>query len=153
MACRYGCITAMRSPRCTKLSSRKKWRGNVFTRVNPERRNHSIARETGTLWPIWRWVNDVLSIKERTSAFSVNKGGHRRKADIFCCAKVLGDHRRMWKAKTFANTFNINDASRQLRQYVQQRSRRVPAVPADDRPQILLNNFLYDSSQLRSFDK
>ncbi|HVN26070.1 MAG TPA: magnesium-translocating P-type ATPase [Candidatus Paceibacterota bacterium] len=133
-------------------------RGNVFTRVNPEQKQAIIRalRENGHVVAyMGDGVNDVLSIKEADVGISVNNAVDIAKetADIILLKKGLGEiiDGIVEGRKTFANTFKYlmmalssnfgNMFSMPIASIF------LPFLPMTA-PQILLNNFLYDSSQL-----
>jgi Mg2+-importing ATPase len=137
---------------------------NVFTRVNPEQKEMIIRllRENGHVVAyMGDGVNDVLSIKEADVGISVNNAVDIAKetADIILLRKGLGEiiDGIVEGRKTFANTFKYlmmalssnfgNMFSMPIASVF------LPFLPMTA-PQILLNNFLYDSSQLSiPFDK
>ncbi|HEY5220784.1 MAG TPA: magnesium-translocating P-type ATPase [Candidatus Paceibacterota bacterium] len=137
---------------------------NVFTRVNPEQKEMIIRllRENGHVVAyMGDGVNDVLSIKEADVGISVNNAVDIAKetADIILLKKGLGEiiDGIVEGRKTFANTFKYlmmalssnfgNMFSMPIASVF------LPFLPMTA-PQILLNNFLYDSSQLSiPFDK
>jgi len=137
---------------------------NIFTRVNPEQKEHiiRILRENGHVVAyMGDGVNDVLSIKEADVGISVNNAVDIAKetADIILLKKGLGEiiDGIVEGRKTFANTFKYlmmalssnfgNMFSMPIASVF------LPFLPMTA-PQILLNNFLYDSSQLSiPFDK
>jgi Mg2+-importing ATPase len=137
---------------------------NIFTRVNPEQKEHiiRILRENGHVVAyMGDGVNDVLSIKEADVGISVNNAVDIAKetADIILLRKGLGEiiDGIVEGRKTFANTFKYlmmalssnfgNMFSMPIASVF------LPFLPMTA-PQILLNNFLYDSSQLSiPFDK
>ncbi|HUC31483.1 MAG TPA: HAD-IC family P-type ATPase, partial [Candidatus Paceibacterota bacterium] len=137
---------------------------NIFTRVNPEQKEHiiRILRENGHVVAyMGDGVNDVLSIKEADVGISVNNAVDIAKetADIILLKKGLGEiiDGIVEGRKTFANTFKYlmmalssnfgNMFSMPIASIF------LPFLPMTA-PQILLNNFLYDSSQLAiPFDK
>lgn len=131
---------------------------NVFTRVNPEQKEMIIRllRENGHVVAyMGDGVNDVLSIKEADVGISVNNAVDIAKetADIILLKKGLGEiiDGIVEGRKTFANTFKYlmmalssnfgNMFSMPIASVF------LPFLPMTA-PQILLNNFLYDSSQL-----
>ncbi len=131
---------------------------NVFTRVNPEQKEMIIRllRENGHVVAyMGDGVNDVLSIKEADVGISVNNAVDIAKetADIILLRKGLGEiiDGIVEGRKTFANTFKYlmmalssnfgNMFSMPIASIF------LPFLPMTA-PQILLNNFLYDSSQL-----
>ncbi|HUC01695.1 MAG TPA: magnesium-translocating P-type ATPase [Candidatus Paceibacterota bacterium] len=137
---------------------------NVFTRVTPEQKEMIIRllRENGHVVAyMGDGVNDVLSIKEADVGISVNNAVDIAKetADIILLRKGLGEiiDGIVEGRKTFANTFKYlmmalssnfgNMFSMPIASIF------LPFLPMTA-PQILLNNFLYDSSQLAiPFDK
>ena len=137
---------------------------NIFTRVNPEQKEHiiRILRENKHVVAyMGDGVNDVLSIKEADVGISVNNAVDIAKetADIILLKKGLGEiiDGIVEGRKTFANTFKYlmmalssnfgNMFSMPIASVF------LPFLPMTA-PQILLNNFLYDSSQLSiPFDK
>ncbi len=137
---------------------------NIFTRVNPEQKEHiiRILRENKHVVAyMGDGVNDVLSIKEADVGISVNNAVDIAKAtaDIILLKKGLGEiiDGIVEGRKTFANTFKYlmmalssnfgNMFSMPIASIF------LPFLPMTA-PQILLNNFLYDSSQLAiPFDK
>jgi Mg2+-importing ATPase len=137
---------------------------NIFTRVNPEQKEHiiRILRANGHVVAyMGDGVNDVLSIKEADVGISVNNAVDIAKetADIILLKKGLGEiiDGIVEGRKTFANTFKYlmmalssnfgNMFSMPIASVF------LPFLPMTA-PQILLNNFLYDSSQLSiPFDK
>jgi Mg2+-importing ATPase len=137
---------------------------NIFTRVNPEQKEHiiRILRENSHVVAyMGDGVNDVLSIKEADVGISVNNAVDIAKetADIILLKKGLGEiiDGIVEGRKTFANTFKYlmmalssnfgNMFSMPIASVF------LPFLPMTA-PQILLNNFLYDSSQLAiPFDK
>jgi Mg2+-importing ATPase len=137
---------------------------NIFTRVNPEQKEHiiRILRENKHVVAyMGDGVNDVLSIKEADVGISVNNAVDIAKetADIILLKKGLGEiiDGIVEGRKTFANTFKYlmmalssnfgNMFSMPIASVF------LPFLPMTA-PQILLNNFLYDSSQLAiPFDK
>jgi len=137
---------------------------NIFTRVNPEQKEHiiRILRENGHVVAyMGDGVNDVLSLKEADVSISVNNAVDIAKetADIILLKKGLGEiiDGIVEGRKTFANTFKYlmmalssnfgNMFSMPIASIF------LPFLPMTA-PQILLNNFLYDSSQLSiPFDK
>jgi Mg2+-importing ATPase len=137
---------------------------NIFTRVNPEQKEHiiRILRENKHVVAyMGDGVNDVLSIKEADVGISVNNAVDIAKetADIILLRKGLGEiiDGIVEGRKTFANTFKYlmmalssnfgNMFSMPIASVF------LPFLPMTA-PQILLNNFLYDSSQLSiPFDK
>ena len=139
-------------------------RANIFTRVNPEQKEHiiRILRENGHVVAyMGDGVNDVLSIKEADVGISVNNAVDIAKetADIILLKKGLGEiiDGIVEGRKTFANTFKYlmmalssnfgNMFSMPIASVF------LPFLPMTA-PQILLNNLLYDSSQLAiPFDK
>lgn len=131
---------------------------NVFTRVTPEQKEMIIRllRENGHVVAyMGDGVNDVLSIKEADVGISVNNAVDIAKetADIILLKKGLGEiiDGIVEGRKTFANTFKYlmmalssnfgNMFSMPIASVF------LPFLPMTA-PQILLNNFLYDSSQL-----
>ena len=133
-------------------------KANIFTRVNPEQKEHiiRILRENKHVVAyMGDGVNDVLSIKEADVGISVNNAVDIAKetADIILLKKGLGEiiDGIVEGRKTFANTFKYlmmalssnfgNMFSMPIASVF------LPFLPMTA-PQILLNNFLYDSSQL-----
>jgi len=131
---------------------------NVFTRVNPEQKETIIRtlRANGHVVAyMGDGVNDVLSIKEADVGISVNNAVDIAKetADIILLRKGLGEiiDGIIEGRRTFANTFKYlmmalssnfgNMFSMPIASIF------LPFLPMTA-PQILLNNFLYDSSQL-----
>ncbi len=131
---------------------------NIFTRVNPEQKEAIIRalRANGHVVAyMGDGVNDVLSIKEADVGISVNNAVDIAKetADIILLRKGLGEiiDGIVEGRKTFANTFKYlmmalssnfgNMFSMPIASIF------LPFLPMTA-PQILLNNFLYDSSQL-----
>lgn len=131
---------------------------NVFTRVNPEQKEMIIRmlRENGHVVAyMGDGVNDVLSMKEADVGISVNNAVDIAKetADIILLKKGLGEiiEGIVEGRRTFANTFKYlmmalssnfgNMFSMPIASIF------LPYLPMTA-PQILLNNFLYDSSQL-----
>jgi Mg2+-importing ATPase len=137
---------------------------NIFTRVNPEQKEHiiRILRENKHVVAyMGDGVNDVLSIKEADVGISVNNAVDIAKetADIILLKKGLGEiiDGIVEGRKTFANTFKYlmmalsSNFGNMFSMPVA--SIFLPFLPMTA-PQILLNNFLYDSSQLAiPFDK
>jgi Mg2+-importing ATPase len=139
-------------------------KANIFTRVNPEQKEHiiRILRENKHVVAyMGDGVNDVLSIKEADVGISVNNAVDIAKetADIILLKKGLGEiiDGIVEGRKTFANTFKYlmmalssnfgNMFSMPIASVF------LPFLPMTA-PQILLNNLLYDSSQLSiPFDK
>jgi Mg2+-importing ATPase len=139
-------------------------KANIFTRVNPEQKEHiiRILRENKHVVAyMGDGVNDVLSLKEADVGISVNNAVDIAKetADIILLKKGLGEiiDGIVEGRKTFANTFKYlmmalssnfgNMFSMPIASVF------LPFLPMTA-PQILLNNFLYDSSQLAiPFDK
>ena len=131
---------------------------NVFTRVNPEQKELIIRalRQNGHVVAyMGDGVNDVLSIKEADVGISVNNAVDIAKetADIILLKKGLGEiiDGIVEGRKTFANTFKYlmmalssNFGNMFSMPFA---SIFLPFLPMTA-PQILLNNFLYDSSQL-----
>lgn len=131
---------------------------NVFTRVNPEQKE-SIIRALRANGHVVAYmgdgVNDVLSIKEADVGISVQNAVDIAKetADIILLRKGLGEiiDGIVEGRRTFANTFKYlmmalssnfgNMFSMPIASIF------LPFLPMTA-PQILLNNFLYDSSQL-----
>ena len=131
---------------------------NIFTRVNPEQKEHiiRILRENKHVVAyMGDGVNDVLSIKEADVGISVNNAVDIAKetADIILLKKGLGEiiDGIVEGRKTFANTFKYlmmalsSNFGNMFSMPVA--SVFLPFLPMTA-PQILLNNFLYDSSQL-----
>jgi Mg2+-importing ATPase len=131
---------------------------NIFTRVNPEQKEAIIRalRQNGHVVAyMGDGVNDVLSIKEADVGISVNNAVDIAKetADIILLRTGLGEiiDGIIEGRKTFANTFKYlmmalssnfgNMFSMPIASIF------LPFLPMTA-PQILLNNFLYDSSQL-----
>jgi Mg2+-importing ATPase len=131
---------------------------NIFTRVAPEDKERIVRalRENGHVVAyMGDGVNDVLSIKEADVGISVNNAVDVAKdtADIILLKKGLGEiiDGIVEGRKTFANTFKYlmmalssnfgNMFSMPIASIV------LPFLPMTA-PQILLNNFIYDSSQL-----
>ncbi len=131
---------------------------NIFTRVNPEQKEAIIRalRQNGHVVAyMGDGVNDVLSIKEADVGISVNNAVDIAKetADIILLRKGLGEiiDGIVEGRKTFANTFKYlmmalssnfgNMFSMPIASIF------LPFLPMTA-SQILLNNFLYDSSQL-----
>jgi len=131
---------------------------NVFTRVNPEQKEKiiRILRRNGHVVAyMGDGVNDVLSIKEADVGISVQNAVDIAKetADIILLRPGLGEiiEGIVEGRKTFANTFKYlmmtlssnfgNMFSMPIASIF------LPFLPMTA-PQILLNNFLYDSSQL-----
>jgi Mg2+-importing ATPase len=131
---------------------------NVFTRVNPEQKEMIIRtlRANGHVVAyMGDGVNDVLSIKEADVGISVQNAVDIAKetADIILLRKGLGEivEGIIEGRRTFANTFKYlmmalssnfgNMFSMPIASIF------LPFLPMTA-PQILLNNFLYDSSQL-----
>jgi P-type Mg2+ transporter len=131
---------------------------NIFTRVNPEQKEAIIRALRGNghvVAYMGDGVNDVLSIKEADVGISVNNAVDIAKetADIILLRKGLEEivDGIAEGRKTFANTFKYlmmalssnfgNMFSMPIASIF------VPFLPMTA-PQILLNNFLYDSSQL-----
>ena len=131
---------------------------NIFTRVNPDQKESIIRalRENGHVVAyMGDGVNDVLSLKEADVGISVNNAVDIAKetADIILMKKGLGEiiDGIVEGRKTFANTFKYlmmalssnfgNMFSMPIASVF------LPFLPMTA-PQILLNNFLYDSSQL-----
>lgn len=139
-------------------------KANIFTRVNPEQKEHiiRILRENGHVVAyMGDGVNDVLSIKEADVGISVNNAVDIAKAtaDIILLKKGLGEiiDGIVEGRKTFANTFKYlmmalsSNFGNMFSMPVA--SVFLPFLPMTA-PQILLNNLLYDSSQLAiPFDK
>jgi Mg2+-importing ATPase len=131
---------------------------NIFTRVNPEQKEHiiRILRENKHVVAyMGDGVNDVLSIKEADVGISVNNAVDIAKetADIILLRKGLGEiiDGIIEGRKTFANTFKYlmmalsSNFGNMFSMPVA--SVFLPFLPMTA-PQILFNNFLYDSSQL-----
>ena len=131
---------------------------NIFTRVNPEQKEAIIRalRENGHVVAyMGDGVNDVLSIKEADVGISVNNAVDIAKetADIILLRKGLGEiiDGIVEGRKTFANTFKYlmmalsSNFGNMFSMPVA--SIFLPFLPMTA-SQILLNNFLYDSSQL-----
>ncbi len=133
-------------------------RANIFTRVAPEDKERIIRalRANGHVVAyMGDGVNDVLSIKEADVGISVDNAVDvaKKTADIILLKKSLGAiiDGIVEGRKTFANTFKYlmmalssnfgNMVSMPIASIV------LPFLPMTA-PQILLNNFLYDSSQL-----
>jgi len=131
---------------------------NIFTRVSPEQKESIIRalRQKGHVVAyMGDGVNDVLSIKEADVGISVNNAVDIAKetADIILLKKSLSAiiDGIVEGRKTFANTFKYlmmalssnfgNMFSMPIASVF------LPFLPMTA-PQILLNNFLYDSSQL-----
>jgi Mg2+-importing ATPase len=131
---------------------------NIFTRVNPEQKELIIRalRDNGHVVAyMGDGVNDVLSLKAADVGISVNNAVDIAKetADIILLNKGLGEiiDGIVEGRKTFANTFKYlqmalssnfgNMFSMPIASVF------LPFLPMTA-PQILLNNFLYDSSQL-----
>ncbi len=131
---------------------------NIFTRVNPEQKEAIIRalRQNGHVVAyMGDGVNDVLSIKESDVGISVNNAVDIAKetADIILLKTSLDAivDGIVEGRKTFANTFKYlqmalssnfgNMFSMPIASIF------LPFLPMTA-PQILLNNFLYDSSQL-----
>jgi Mg2+-importing ATPase len=131
---------------------------NVFTRVNPEQKEMIIRvlRANGHVVAyMGDGVNDVLSIKEADVGISVQNAVDIAKetADIILLRKGLGEiiDGIIEGRRTFANTFKYlmmalssnfgNMFSMPIASIF------LPFLPMTA-PQILLNNFLYDASQL-----
>lgn len=131
---------------------------NIFTRVTPEQKELVIRalRENGHVVAyMGDGVNDVLSIKEADVGISVQNAVDIAKetADIILLHKGLGEiiDGVVEGRRTFANTFKYlmmalssnfgNMFSMPIASIF------LPFLPLTA-PQILLNNFLYDSSQL-----
>ena len=131
---------------------------NVFTRVAPEDKERVIRalRENGHVVAyMGDGVNDVLSLKEADVSISVDNAVDvaKKTADIILLRKGLGEiiDGIVEGRKTFANTFKYlmmvlssnfgNMFSMPIASIF------LPFLPMTA-PQILLNNFLYDSSQL-----
>ena len=131
---------------------------NIFTRVNPEQKEMIIRtlRANGHVVAyMGDGVNDVLSIKEADVGISVQNAVDIAKetADIILLRKGLGEiiEGIIEGRRTFANTFKYlmmalssnfgNMFSMPIASIF------LPFLPMTA-PQILLNNFLYDSSQL-----
>lgn len=131
---------------------------NVFTRVNPEQKESIIRalRANGHVVAyLGDGVNDVLSLKEADVGISVNNAVDIAKetADIILLKKGLGEiiEGIVEGRRTFANTFKYlmmalssnfgNMFSMPIASVF------LPFLPMTA-PQILFNNFLYDSSQL-----
>ena len=131
---------------------------NVFTRVNPEQKELIIRalRENGHVVAyMGDGVNDVLSIKEADVGISVQNAVDIAKetADIILLRRGLGEiiEGIVEGRKTFANTFKylMMTLSSNFGNMFSMPIASVflPFLPMTA-PQILLNNFLYDSSQL-----
>ncbi|MDR3581964.1 MAG: magnesium-translocating P-type ATPase [Candidatus Pacebacteria bacterium] len=131
---------------------------NIFTRVNPEQKEAIIRalRENGHVVAyMGDGVNDVLSLKMADVGISVNNAVDIAKetADIILLNKGLGEiiDGIVEGRKTFANTFKYlqmalsSNFGNMFSMPVA--SVFLPFLPMTA-PQILLNNFLYDSSQL-----
>jgi Mg2+-importing ATPase len=131
---------------------------NIFTRVAPEDKEHIIRalRANGHVVAyLGDGVNDVLSIKAADVGISVNNAVDVAKetADIILLRKGLGEiiDGIVEGRKTFANTFKYlmmalsSNFGNMFSMPIA--SLFLPFLPMTA-PQILLNNFLYDSSQL-----
>ena len=131
---------------------------NVFTRINPEQKEAIIRalRSNGHVVAyMGDGVNDVLSLKEADVGISVNNAVDIAKetADIILLKKGLGEiiDGIVEGRKTFANTFKYlmmalsSNFGNMFSMPIA--SLFLPFLPMTA-PQILLNNFLYDSSQL-----
>jgi Mg2+-importing ATPase len=130
----------------------------VFSRVTPEQKQRIIRALRGNghvVAYMGDGVNDVLSLKEADVGISVNNAVDvaKQTADIILLKKGLHEIAQgiIEGRKTFANTFKYlqmalssnfgNMFSMPVASLV------LPFLPMTA-PQILLNNFLYDSSQL-----
>jgi Mg2+-importing ATPase len=131
---------------------------NIFARVNPEQKEMIIRalRDNGHVVAyMGDGVNDVLSIKMADVGISVNNAVDIAKetADIILLKKGLGEiiDGIIEGRKTFANTFKYlmmalsSNFGNMFSMPVA--SVFLPFLPMTA-PQILFNNFLYDSSQL-----
>lgn len=131
---------------------------NVFTRVAPEDKERIVRalRENGHVVAyMGDGVNDVLSIKEADVGISVDNAVDvaKKTADIILLKKGLGEiiDGIVEGRRTFANTFKYlmmalsSNFGNMFSMPVA--SIMLPFLPMTA-PQILLNNFLYDSSQL-----
>ena len=131
---------------------------NVFTRVNPEQKEailRALRANGHVVAYMGDGVNDVLSLKEADVGISVNNAVDIAKetADIILLKKGLGEiiDGIVEGRKTFANTFKYlmmalsSNFGNMFSMPVA--SLFLPFLPMTA-PQILLNNFLYDSSQL-----
>ncbi len=131
---------------------------NVFTRVTPEQKEAIIRalRANGHVVAyMGDGVNDVLSLKAADVGISVNNAVDIAKetADIILLRKGLGEiiDGIVEGRKTFANTFKYlmmalsSNFGNMFSMPIA--SLFLPFLPMTA-PQILLNNFLYDSSQL-----
>jgi Mg2+-importing ATPase len=131
---------------------------NIFTRVNPEQKEaiiHALRENGHVVAYMGDGVNDVLSIKEADVGISVQNAVDIAKetADIILLRKGLHEiiEGIVEGRRTFANTFKYlmmalssnfgNMFSMPIASIF------LPFLPMTA-PQILLNNFLYDSSQL-----
>jgi Mg2+-importing ATPase len=131
---------------------------NVFTRVTPEQKEaiiHTLRENGHVVAYMGDGVNDVLSIKEADVGISVQNAVDIAKetADIILLKKGLHEiiEGIVEGRRTFANTFKYlmmalssnfgNMFSMPIASIF------LPFLPMTA-PQILLNNFLYDSSQL-----
>lgn len=131
---------------------------NVFARIAPEQKEaiiHALRENGHVVAYMGDGVNDVLSIKEADVGISVNNAVDIAKetADIILLRKGLGEiiDGIIEGRRTFANTFKYlmmalssnfgNMFSMPIASVF------LPFLPMTA-PQILLNNFLYDSSQL-----
>lgn len=131
---------------------------NVFTRVTPEQKElilRALRANGHVVAYMGDGVNDVLSLKEADVSISVNNAVDiaKKTADIILLRKGLGEiiDGIVEGRKTFANTFKYlmmalssnfgNMFSMPIASVF------LPFLPMTA-PQILLNNFLYDSSQL-----
>jgi Mg2+-importing ATPase len=147
-------IAAMAAPALAKAVEA----ANVFTRVNPEQKELIIKTLRGNghvVAYMGDGVNDVLSLKAADVGISVNNAVDIAKetADIILLRKGLQEiiDGIVEGRKTFANTFKYlmmalssnfgNMFSMPIASIF------LPFLPMTA-PQILLNNFLYDSSQL-----
>ena len=131
---------------------------NIFTRVAPEDKERIVRalRENGHVVAyMGDGVNDVLSIKEADVGISVDNAVDvaKKTADIILLKKGLGEiiDGIVEGRRTFANTFKYlmmalsSNFGNMFSMPVA--SIMLPFLPMTA-PQILLNNFLYDSSQL-----
>lgn len=155
-------MNAMTGDDLTKLSDKelrvRVEKTNIFARVTPEQKEaiiHALRENGHVVAYMGDGVNDVLSLKEADVGISVQNAVDIAKetADIILLRKGLGEiiEGILEGRRTFANTFKYlmmalsSNFGNMFSMPVA--SIFLPFLPMTA-PQILLNNFLYDSSQL-----
>lgn len=131
---------------------------NIFARLSPSQKDRiilALRKKWFVVWYLWDWINDAPSLKSADVGISVSNAVDVAKeaADIILVRKWLKEllewviegrktfgntmkYMMMWLSSNFGNMFSMIGAVMFLPFF--------PMLPS----QILLNNFLYDLSQV-----